>query len=375
MIFSDLQFKLNSNLKNILGKRVSDKYVIIECDDWGSQRMPSSDTFDYLTKKGLDINDGRYNLYDSLENPEDLEALFFTLKKYQGSDGSSPVFTAFTSLTNPDFIKIKMDNFNNYHYYNLDKSYDLFSNSKRMRELWRQGVSDGIFVPQLHGREHIAVQFWLKQLKKNNQDLLDGFEKGFVFVKDKTVSQTIRNFRAELYYENDQQKEFIRKKLFDAIVLFKEYFGFNATAFAATNGIFDSDFEQVLVESGVSYLASPLFPKKETGKSRYDGLIRKFGQIGASGMIYYLRNCAFEPNGPEYKGIEQTLQQVEAAFRWDKPAVISTHRVNFVGGLSVKNRESGLNELKKLLSAILITWPDVKFTTVELLCKKESIGS
>ena len=55
------------------------------------------------------------------------------------------------------------------------------------------------------------------------------------------------------------------------------------------------------------------------------------------------------------------MKQISAAFRWGKPAIISTHRVNFVGSISPYNREKGLRELKKLINAILKKWSDVEF--------------
>lgn len=55
------------------------------------------------------------------------------------------------------------------------------------------------------------------------------------------------------------------------------------------------------------------------------------------------------------------MRQVAAAFRWGKPAIISTHRVNFVGAISPGNREKGLDELHRLLQAIVHQWPDVEF--------------
>lgn len=55
------------------------------------------------------------------------------------------------------------------------------------------------------------------------------------------------------------------------------------------------------------------------------------------------------------------MKQIDAAFRWDKPANISTHRVNFSGGIDPLNRNFGLSELKKLLKAIVRKWPDVEF--------------
>ena len=63
-----------------------------------------------------------------------------------------------------------------------------------------------------------------------------------------------------------------------------------------------------------------------------------------------------------------TLRQIAAAFRWKKPAIISTHRVNFVGGINKQNREAGLKELHSLLKTIVKRWPDVEFmSTVNML--------
>ena len=49
------------------------------------------------------------------------------------------------------------------------------------------------------------------------------------------------------------------------------------------------------------------------------------------------------------------------AFCFHKPAVISSHRVNYIGALDVANRTRGLQQLRLLLSKILKTWPDVEF--------------
>jgi len=61
------------------------------------------------------------------------------------------------------------------------------------------------------------------------------------------------------------------------------------------------------------------------------------------------------------------MNEINTAFRWHKPAVISSHRVNYTGGLYVENRDHGLASLKNLLTAIVKKWPDVEFmTTAEL---------
>lgn len=55
------------------------------------------------------------------------------------------------------------------------------------------------------------------------------------------------------------------------------------------------------------------------------------------------------------------------AFRWNKTAIISTHRINFIGLIDNRNREKNLKLFKILLSEIVKRWPDVEFITSEQL--------
>ena len=61
--------------------------------------------------------------------------------------------------------------------------------------------------------------------------------------------------------------------------------------------------------------------------------------------------------------MDSCLSEIEISFKWKKPAIISSHRVNYVGGLSLKNRDNGLIQLEKLLIMITKKWPDVEFMT------------
>jgi len=61
------------------------------------------------------------------------------------------------------------------------------------------------------------------------------------------------------------------------------------------------------------------------------------------------------------------MSDIDIAFRWKKPAVISSHRVNYIGRLRPENRTNGLKKLEALLQSIIAKWPDVEFmTSVEL---------
>ena len=62
------------------------------------------------------------------------------------------------------------------------------------------------------------------------------------------------------------------------------------------------------------------------------------------------------------------MNQIESVFRWNRPAVISSHRVNFSGNISPDNRKQGIRLLKLLLTKIVNKWPSVEFiSSVELM--------
>ena len=76
------------------------------------------------------------------------------------------------------------------------------------------------------------------------------------------------------------------------------------------------------------------------------------------------RNCHFEPSDPLHTDwVSSCLLEIENAFSWRKPAVISSHRVNFVGFINQDNADFGLKELNRLLSSITSKWPDIEFMT------------
>ena len=96
-----------------------------------------------------------------------------------------------------------------------------------------------------------------------------------------------------------------------------------------------------------------------------DGLFRRrlhwLGERDKSGVRYITRNCFFEPSLRTKDWVDHCLKEIETAFQWRKPAVISTHRVNYIGAHYPENREHGIQELKRLLASILKSWPDVEF--------------
>ncbi len=360
-MFQKLKQDLYRNIKNIPGWRTKRKIVVIECDDWGSIRMPSKEVYDELLKKGLRVDSGWHNMYDTLETDKDLEQMFETLVSVIDKNGNPAVMTAVTNVANPDFDKIRASGFKKYYYEPFTETLKRYYPGSSVFELWKEGMSNGIFIPEHHGREHISVQLWMDKLKEGNEELLLAFNMGFVSLDIPGVPEPAREFRSEFYFTSEDQKPFLINSVKEGVVLFKEIFGFKPTVFVPGNAIFHPDLEEVVAQCGVEFLwvnHKMAYPATG-GELKYRHFIP--GQKGPYGIIYYTRNCAFEPNSPDYNGIGSTMKQIAAAFRWGKPANISTHRANFTGGIDPKNREHGLNELLLLLKAIVKKWPDVEF--------------
>ncbi|MEX0450068.1 hypothetical protein V6X63_09950 [Spiribacter sp. 221] len=72
-------------------------------------------------------------------------------------------------------------------------------------------------------------------------------------------------------------------------------------------------------------------------------------------------------SGTKSDPVGHALAQIDTAFRWRKPAIISSHRVNYAGHIDSKNRERGLAGLAELLQGIVKRWSDVRFITAHTL--------
>jgi hypothetical protein len=370
-MLADIAKSLRHNLKNVPGWRISRKIVVIEADDWGGIRMPSTEAYDRLKNwnKNL-VGKSRFNKFDSLEIAEDLFELFNVLKKFKDQDGNFARITPFCNVANPDFEKIRSDNFQKYHYLNYKESLAYYKRDSSIFELWEEGIQNKIFSPQYHGREHLTVPVYMRLLQQGNEDVLFGFDNEFCSVPVSGLPALAQSFRPEFYFDNWDDFTWLEYALTDGIRLFNNTFGFKPDVFCPSNGVFHDKFKPALVQAGVTTTVESGKRYIPTGNGNHTTKRFLNGRKDKLGIITYARNCRFEPleDGIQ-KSISNTLKEIEAAFRWQKPAVISTHRVNFTGSLYPDNRHKGLHALEVLLKQIVNKWDDVEFMNSAELVK------
>ena len=88
------------------------------------------------------------------------------------------------------------------------------------------------------------------------------------------------------------------------------------------------------------------------------------GEKNAHGQRYLVRNAFFEPTiRNDIDWVDECLLKIATAFKWNKPAIVGSHRVNYIGFINEQNRDNSLTLLKTLLRLIVKRWPDVEFLT------------
>lgn len=349
------------HLSNLPGWRTNRKIVVIESDDWGSLRMSSNKAYEDLKAKGLNLDQGagaRYNLYDTLASKEDLQHLYDVLTSVKDKNNNSAKFTAVSLVANPDFEKIKAADFQEYHYEPFTKTLKRY-NKPGAFELWQEGVKENIFVPEFHGREHLNVQPWLRALQQGDKEALLAFEHEVWGYNRKEGIGFQAAFDLEFKTDLAAQKNILA----DGLELFEKLHGYKASFFVPPNGPLNNQLEKTAADHGVKYMSTPKIQQEVLGEGRTKRHFRYLGKKNKNSQIYITRNAFFEPSGAKINQVAECMKEIALAFRYKKPAVLSSHRVNYIGGLNEENRIQSLKQLKQLLQQITKIWSDVEFMT------------
>lgn len=362
---------IRKNIANIPGWCTSRKIIVIESDDWGSIRTQSKKAYDRMLKAGLAVNANHYNATDALESDEDMENLFSVLSEFKDSTNRAPAFTAMCIMGNPDFEKIAASDFQIYYFQPLAETLADYPNHNKVLHLWRQGREARLFVPALHGREHLNVRRYMRLLQSGDEGMRVAFAQRSVGVGS-YKGRPYPNYLGALHPKSLKEVLELHEQLKQAGTLFEEYVGHPPTCFMAPNAEEPKELESTLKKIGVRYLTRAKKRVYPVGDGTFRTEWNYIGRQNELGQTILTRNCFFEPVcWGEHEHIsdwvDNCLKEIAIAFRWRKPAIISSHRVNYIGHIRPENREKGLSALRKLLKTILQKWQEVEFMTTEEL--------
>ncbi len=365
-MINKIRRSLARHATNYRGWRTNRKLVVIESDDWGSTCMPSGEIFNRLVKDGVRVDRCPYTSFDSLASEEDLEDLFSVLTEFRDKNGTHPVITANTVMMNPDFDKIRESGFSEYIGELFTNSLKKFPSHERSFNLWKQGMEEDLFFPQFHGREHLNVKAWMNALQNKDSIERSIFNDGMFWPGSAEEGKRRVSTRAAFDTDDLSDIDTHRDIINEGLEQFEELFAYRSKSFIAPNFIYHPNLSETLAENGVVFIQGMKYQKLPiAGNVKREMLRRYHGQTNEQGQLNLVRNCVFEPSQqPDtFDSVDDCLKSIGNAFAWKKPAVITAHRLNFIGYIDPKNRERNLKLFRELLGTMLKRWPDIEFMT------------
>ena len=358
-----------SNLKNSIGCKTNRKIVVFSVDDYGNVRLNSAEARKNMDAAGMKIY-SRFDALDTLETTQDLEQLFAVLSSVKDKNGRYAVFTPFALPCNINFEKMEEENYEKFHFEMLPNTYEKLAIQQPEAysgtwDLWKAGIVKGFLRPQFHGREHLNLTIFNDKLKKRDARTLTALKnKSYTSISDDQYPTM--SSMAELDFWDVTENENLNPILKEGLQLFEEVYGYRSTYFTPPVLSIHHSLFQTLKDNGIQFLDLALLRNEHQGLNVYKKSFNYIGKRTREGLTIMVRNVVFEPT--EDRGIDWvdfTMKQIEIAFRWNKPAIISSHRVNFCGHIDKDNRQNGLESLKQLLQEIVKKWPDVEFMSAD----------
>lgn len=361
--------KLVNNIKNISGWKTNRKLLAFAVDDYGNIRLSGLEARKKLESNGVNLK-SRFNQLDALDTRQDYEELFEVLESVKDKNNKSAVFTTYAMPANIDFEEsIRKSSFVPE---NLDVTYEKLSqedpaNYQGAFQLMQQGIKNELLKPQFHGREHLNILAFNRLLEDKNAELLSNLElKCLAGIPNHQDLPKVRFSEAFSFWDKNEietHKSIIK----DGLIRFEKVYGYKPTTFTPPAMLIHPELYPFVESLGIHAIDKPRVHQVHLGNGVYQKENNTLGVQKSQNHVTIVRNCMFEPNSKNIDWVNFTFEQIKAAFFWGKPAIVSSHRVNFCGHIEPENRRKGLKTLQSLLDKVIKTWPDVEFVSVDEL--------
>lgn len=361
----DVKQIIVDNLKNTLGWKTKRKIIVLSIDDYGNVRLDSKKARENLDAAGF-VSKSRFDSLDTLETKQDLEMLFEVLCSVRDINGRNAVISAFALPCNIDFERMADEKNKEYQHEILPITFKKLSVLQPKAyvgawDLWQEGIANKIMLPQFHGREHLNLKLFNSKLKNQDVDILTAL-KNRSYTSISVDKYQVKSYTAAFDFWDIEETASFEEIINSGLKNFENVFGYPSNYFNAPGNSASKRIEPFLLENGIKFTDNPIVKSEHSGRGLYKKSFNYTGKRLSSGLINITRNVVFEPGANTFQGsLGSALKQIESAFFWNKPAIISSHRVNFCGHIDPKNRQKGLSDLKMLLQETVQRWPEVEF--------------
>jgi hypothetical protein len=322
--------------------------LLLQSDDWGRVGVRDREGYEQLRASGVHLGENPYDYY-SLETAEDVMLLRDLLKRHRDSTGRPACVVMNFLLANLDFQKTTATGFKDIHLKLLSQGLPGAWKRPGLFEAYRQGISDDVFYPALHGLTHfcrLPVERALTSPGDRN-DLLHTLWKAetpYIFWRMPWIGYEYSN--PEKPQAGFLDAEAQSNLIVEAAREFQKFFATPPLSACAPGYRANDDTHRAWSQCGV-----------------------RVAQNGSGGalpphmdeweMLNLHRTIDFEPFERGLP-LEKYMQLAERCFERGIPAIVSVHSINFHSSLR-DFRGPALHALDEFLSALEAKHPDLLY--------------
>jgi len=210
---------------------------------------------------------------------------------------------------------------------------------------------------------------WLNSLTEKDSDDYIAFNLEMMGIPNRKNIDKGNVYQVAFNFDTNKNFQFLNNSINEGIDIFERKFKYKPVSFIAPVYTWDEEVEKILSSNKIEILQGGRYQILPTNK----GKVKHYIGEKNNNFVYNVRNAFFEPStivefDKRRESLYELQRRTERVFLNKNPLVISMHRLNFVGRIDVKNRDTNLILLRDYLKWLTKHYPDVKFlTTVELI--------
>jgi hypothetical protein len=313
--------------------------VLLQSDDWGRVGVRDKEGYELLRASGIRLGENPYDFY-TLETAEDVMALRDVLKRHRDYTGRAACLVMNFLMSNLNFPKMIAGDYAQIELLPLTEG--LLGSWKRpgLFEAYRQGITDEVFYPALHGLTHFCPVATEHVLAKPGErlDLLRTLWKAetpYIYWRMPWIGYEYSNPEKPQagFLPAEKQEKLVRQ----AADIFETFFSRKPVSACAPGYRANRDTHLAWSKCGVRVVqngsGSPLAPHMDDCE-----------------ILNLHRTIDIEPTQRDLP-IEKYVQLAEGCFARGVPAVVSVHAINFHSSLK-DFRTTTLQTLDQFLAAL-----------------------
>jgi hypothetical protein len=346
----DLAKKLRSGsrIRPVHALSFSRPLVVLQSDDWGRVGVRDREGYEQLRAGGIHLGEHPYDYY-SLETAEDVVALRDMLKGHRDATGRPPCLVMNFVLANLDFWEIANGGVQPLPLMPLRKGLPGQWRRPGLFEAYRQGISDNVFYPALHGLTHCcqsALEHAVAERGERSLLLktLWKAETPYIYWRMPWVGYEYCNLEKPQagFLTPETQANLIA----EAAREFERFFGTAPFSACAPGSRANGDTHAAWAQCGV--------------RVAQDGMGTAVSpHMDEWGLLNLHRTVDIEPSQRDLP-LEKYVQLAEHGFERGIPAIVSMHSINFHSSLK-DFRGPSLRVLDEFLSSLEAKHPNLLY--------------